>query len=178
MYRDDQVKTLIQAYLHKQVSSAVSSGVKGDSLVDIAKLSGKGAVSGDVVKFSSGDKFNQWGFTSGKTATVDMNSVFKLEKGAAALSKLTAGATSVKPKVVGAKGKGKAKAAAKKGSGVGALSQKLDKMTKDAKKSSKKLSGSVGMMTPGDKASAGTAQVKSFDQFKRMVSWYKKGPKK
>lgn len=103
LYRDDEIKTLIQSYLHGQVAGAVQSSQKSESLPDMSKIQSKGNVSQGIVKFASGENFSNYGFTSGKTATLDMNSIFKMEKGAAAFNKLSAGGVSVKPKVSGGK---------------------------------------------------------------------------
>jgi hypothetical protein len=172
LYRDDEIKTLIQAYLHGQVTNSVKSGVKGDSLPDMAKLATKGSVSQGVVKFASGDSFTNYGFTSGKTAILDLNSIFKMEKGAAAFTKLSAGAVSIKPKVSGSKvkvGKKSAKKAAEP------VAKKLEKFADNKKKSAKRIPGSVGgMPTPGDKGSAGTTGLKTMDQYKKMIAWYRK----
>ena len=171
LYRDDEIKTLIQSYLHNQVASSVKSGCKGDSLPDMSKLSSKGNVSQGVVKFASGENFNNYGFTSGKTATLDLNNIFKMEKGAAAFSKLSSGGVSIKPKVSG----GKVKAASKaKGHGV-SVGAKLGKLSANKKLSTKRIPGSVGgMPTPGDKGSAGTTGLKTMDQYKKMIAWYRK----
>lgn len=172
LYRDDEIKTLIQSYLHNQVASSVKSGCKGDSLPDMSKLSSKGSVSQGVVKFASGENFNNYGFTSGKTATLDLNNIFKMEKGAAAFSKLSSGGVSIKPKVSGGKVKVGKKAKGKAGSSVAA---KLDSYAKNNKGSTRRIPGSVGgMPTPGDKGSAGTTGLKTMDQYKKMIAWYRK----
>lgn len=172
LYRDDEIKTLIQSYLHGQVASSVKSGCKGDSLPDMSKLSSKGSVSQGIVKFASGDNFSNYGFTSGKTATLDLNTIFKMEKGAAAFSKLSSGGVSIKPKVSGDKVK-----VSKKSKGISkvAIGSKLDSFAANKKGSAKRIPGSVGgMPTPGDKASAGTTGLKTMDQYKKMIAWYRK----
>jgi hypothetical protein len=172
LYRDDEIKTLIQSYLHGQVAGAVKSSQKSESLPDMSKLQSKGAVSQGIVKFASGESFSNYGFTSGKTATLDMNSIFKMEKGAAAFNKLSAGGVSVKPKVSGGKVKVGKKLSAKKSEPV---AKKLEKFADNKKKSTKRIPGSVGgMPTPGDKGSAATAGIKTMDQYKKMIAWYKK----
>lgn len=172
LYRDDEIKTLIQSYLHGQIQSAVKAGAKGDSLPDMSKIQSKGAVSQGVVKFASGENFNNYGFSSGKTATLDMNSIFKMEKGASAFAKLSAGGVSVKPKVSGGKVKVGKKISVKKSEPV---AKKLSKLDTNKKKSTKRIPGSVGgMPTPGDKGSAGTAGIKTMDQYKKMIAWYRK----
>ena len=57
IYRDDEIKTLIQNYTHKCLTSAVKSGLKGDSLPDASKKSNVGA---GIVSFASGSAFNSW----------------------------------------------------------------------------------------------------------------------
>ena len=72
LYRDDEMKTLFQAYHHRTLTTRVSNK---DSLPDVTRK-------GDsVVSFASGNKF-QYGFKSGTTATVDLRSIAKNEKGA------------------------------------------------------------------------------------------------
>lgn len=72
LYRDDEMKTLFQAYHHRTLAGKVGGK---DSLPDVTKK-------GDsVVSFASGNKF-QYGFKAGNTATVDMRSIAKAEKGA------------------------------------------------------------------------------------------------
>ena len=171
LYRDDEIKTLIQSYLHGQVSSAVKSAHKSDCLPDVSKLSTKTSVSSGIMKFASGENFNSYGFTSGKTATLDMNSIFKMEKGAAAFNKLSASGVSMKPKVSGSK----VKVGKKITKRAEPVAKKLDKYALNKKKSTKRIPGSVGgMPTPGDKASAGTTNINTMDQYKKMIAWYKK----
>ena len=170
LYRDDEIKTLIQSYLHNQIASSVKSACKTDSLPDLAKLQSKGAVSQGVVKFASGENFNNYGFTSGKTATLELNNIFKMEKGAAAFSKLSAGGVSIKPKVSG----GKVKVGKKSAKKSEPVAKKLEKFADNKKKSTKRIGSVTGMPTPGDKASAGTAGLKTMDQYKKMIAWYRK----
>jgi hypothetical protein len=171
LYRDDEIKTLIQSYLHGQIASSVKANCKTDSLPDLAKLQTKGAVSQGVVKFAAGDNFTNYGFTSGKTATLELNNIFKMEKGAAAFSKLSAGGVSIKPKVSG----GKVKVGKKSAKKAEPVAKKLEKFADNKKKSTKRIPGSVGgMPTPGDKGSAGTTGLKTMDQYKKMIAWYRK----
>lgn len=67
LYRNDEIKTLIQGYTHQCLNSAVKSGLKGESLPDTSKLSGKGNVDASVVSFANGKAFNSWDFKEGKT---------------------------------------------------------------------------------------------------------------
>ena len=141
LYRDDEIKSAIQAYTHSQVMSAVKSGVKGDSLPDASK---KVSVASGIVKFSNGDKFNSWNFKEGKTATASMDSIAKAER----VSGKGKGSVSVKPKVSG----GKAKAAAK--AAKGGIGSKLAKFTAaEAGKKSKVQKTGTTPKTPGNKAS-------------------------
>jgi len=57
IYRDDEIKTLIQNYTHKCVSAAIKTGVKGENMPDTTK---KVNVSSGVVNFASGTSFNSW----------------------------------------------------------------------------------------------------------------------
>jgi len=78
LYRDDEMKTLFQAYHHRVLTGRMSNK---DSLPDTTK---KGT---SVVNFASGNKFS-YGFASGTTATVSMNNIAKNEKGANFLNSL------------------------------------------------------------------------------------------
>jgi len=101
IYRDDEVKTLIQNYTHKCLGSAIKSGIKGDNMPDTTK---KVNVGSGIVSFASGSNFNSWTFKEGKTATVDMETIFVSEKGKGALVKIKGDAgTSGKVAVIGKK---------------------------------------------------------------------------
>lgn len=78
LYRDDEIKTLIQNYTYDCVSSAVKSGLKAESLPDVSK---KAEVSAGVVSFAAGSDFSAWTFKDGKTAILPIGSILKLEKG-------------------------------------------------------------------------------------------------
>ena len=78
LYRDDEIKTLFQAYHHRTLGARLP---KGDSMPDVSK---KGE---SVVSVGSGNKF-QYTFKSGTTATIEMSSIFKTEKGDKALKAL------------------------------------------------------------------------------------------
>ena len=101
LFRDDEMKTLIQNYTHECMTAAVNKSLKSESLPDIAKFTSKGDPKMGIVNFSSGSAFSGFGFKEGKTATVDMQSIFKAEKGADALKKLMQTPSSSKAKVVG-----------------------------------------------------------------------------
>ena len=72
LYRDDEMKTLFQAYHHRCL---LGKSLGKDSLPDTTK---KGS---SVVSFASGDKFS-YGFKSGSTATVAMAAIARAEQGA------------------------------------------------------------------------------------------------
>lgn len=88
LFRDDEMKTLIQNYTHGCITAAVQKSLKNDSLPEISKFTGKTDPKQGIVNFSSGATFTQYGFKEGKTQTVDMVTIFKQEKGADALKKL------------------------------------------------------------------------------------------
>lgn len=147
---------------------------------NISNFAAKGNVNQGVVSFASGSNFNSWGFKEGKTATADLNSIFKQEKGADALRKLQAGpASNSKAKVSGgAKRGGKA---AKKGSNVSGVVEKLAKYTPGEKKSAAKksttriLSRAPMLQSPGGDKQAGTTDHSTMRDFKKMISYLKKG---
>ena len=96
IYRDSEIKNLIQAYVNKQQASAISSGVKGESLPDISGFKSNANVNQGVVKFASGDKFN-YTFKTKASEIMDMRKLVKAEKG----SSPTKASVTVKPKVKG-----------------------------------------------------------------------------
>ena len=181
IYRDDEMKTLIQSYTHGCVSAAVKSGVKGESLPDIAGMAGKKG--SGVVSFASGNNFSSWDFKEGKTPVMDMESVFKLEKGAAALKKLQE-SSSGKVKVISSAGKGKKVAAGK--SGLKEQSKKIQKFTpggKDTvgqKKSLARLSSGKTPKLPSPGAGASAHATPGFNkkQFEKMVQYLRNKQKK
>jgi len=75
LYRDDEMKTLFQAYHHRCLTSKVSGK---DSLPD---TSSKAGANGSTVSLGAGNKF-QYGFKAGNTATVAMAAIGRSEKGA------------------------------------------------------------------------------------------------
>jgi|TARA_B110000305_G_C19300633_1_gene568957 hypothetical protein len=150
------------------------SSIKSESLPDIAKFQAKSSVAQGVVKFGNGDTFTAYGFKSGGTSTVSMDSIYKSEKGGAPKAKSPT-AKVVKPKVSG--GSKAIKKSPKKGSG--AIASKLSKYTPGGKKTlPKKSVGAVGggtMASPGDGLSAAaTAEAKTMKQFKQMIAYLKK----
>jgi hypothetical protein len=166
IYRDDEIKTLIQNYTHQCLVAAVKNSAKTDSLPDVSKFTSKAGVSQGVVKFQSGDKFNAWQFKEGKTAVVSMDTIYRAEKGGSAKKAAASG----KAKVVGGKVKG-----GKKGgkTGVAAIAAKLSShSTKIGKKSLARKSGQTPRLTPGDKASVASVSrmtKSSLDKFKKFV---------
>ena len=178
LFRDDEMKTLIQNYTHKCVASAVSGGAK-ESMLDISKFAAKSNVGQDIVSFQSGQNFNAWTFKEGKTATADMNSIFKQEKGADALKKIQAGpAATGKAKVIGGARKG-AKGKGKVSGGVGATVEKLAKFTPGEKRSTAKkstariLSKAPTMQSPGGDKQTGTTDHTSMREFQKMITFLK-----
>jgi len=181
LFRDDEMKTLIQNYTHGCVTSAVNKSLKHDSMPEISKFSSKGKVNDGIVAFSTGN-FNPFGFKEGKTSTVDMTTIFKQEKGADALRKLQAPAGgSSKAKVVGgAKAKKQIKKGAK-GADVRRMVDRISKFTPGqkgsvAKKSTSRImSGKTPTLpSPGGDKDAGTTDHQSMKDFKKMVAWIQK----
>lgn len=179
LYRDDEMKTLIQNYIHTCVLSSVDS-VK-EVVADVSKLQGKGSVSQGVVSFASGANFNGYTFKDGKNATVDLNTIFKQEKGADALRKVQAGpSTGGKAKVTGG-AKGAAKGLKKAGGKVANMVDKLNKLTPGGKKSAAKkstakiLSRVQTMQSPGGDREAGTTDNATMKDFQKMITYLKKG---
>jgi len=177
LFRDDEMKTLIQNYTHQCVQKSVNSGVK-ENIVDISKFAAKSSVSQGVVSFGSGDSFS---FKDGKSATVDLNVIFKQEKGVDALKKIQAGpSTGSKVNVKGGARGGKAikKASSK---GVGSTVEKLSKFTPGGKKSAAKKSVArilskvaPSLQSPGGDKQAGTTDHQSMTDFKKMMAYLKK----
>lgn len=171
LYRDDEMKTLFQAYTHGCLTGAVAGGLKGDSLPDVSKK-------GDsVVSFASGSNFSAWKFKAGSTQTQDMSSVFKAEKGASAFKKLTdAGASgSAKVGVLGKVPK-KAKPSAKKAPGVNIASKLIKKTPQNPKKSVGNLkSGKTPgtMKTPTGSGSAAQTPKATKENFQKMMRMIK-----
>ena len=154
---------LFQAYTHGCLANAVKKGVKGESLPDVSK---KGDVSDSVVSFAGGSKFTAWDFSSGSTATVDMVSIFKAEKGANALKALQSGqgasskGVTVSSKVKASKGKA--------APGLKPASQLIGKASKTQGKKSAKKSAGGAMATPGAHASAMQTPNPKHADFEKM----------
>jgi hypothetical protein len=176
IYRDNEMKTLINQYVHSAQSSTIETALKSESLPDISKFSGKGNVSQGVVKFAPGEDFTNFGFKEGKTAVLDSNDLLKLDKGA---SVKTAGGVNVKPKVVN-KPSLKTKKQSIKKADIAGLAGKIVKHTPVSKAGAEKVSvkrvGPKAIATPGaEKSSAQSTDLKTMRQFKRLVAQHKKG---
>lgn len=176
LYRDDEVKTLIQHYTHSCIARSVKDS---GSLPDISRMSAKAGVTQGVHSFASGASFSGFNFREGKTATVDMNAIFKQEKGADALRRLQAGPSAGgKAKVVG--GARKAARGRKGGAGIGQIVEKISKFTPGDKKSAAKKSTArivsaraPTLQSPGGDKHAGTTDHQSMRDFQRMVNFLK-----
>lgn len=115
LFRDDEMKTLIQHFRHTAIQQSLAKSAKTESLPDIAKVqtASKSKVEGGVVKVSAakGDEFTEFSFKEGTTQVVSLKELYVQEKGRdAPKEKETVAATA--PKVKGG-AKGKAKAASK-----------------------------------------------------------------
>lgn len=169
LYRDDEMKTLFQAYHHRCLARAVGGGIKGDSLPDVSKRESS------LVAFAAGPTFKGWTFKAGTSAFMDMASIAKGEKGAGFLKKINdAGSSSGKVRVISKASAGKAKA--KKSLGKVNIASKLIKKTPgNAKHSTVKLkSGKTPTMkTPTGTGASATAtpkpDLKSFNQMKKFL---------
>lgn len=79
LFRDAEMKTLIQNFHHEGVTNNANN-----AKVSMPEVGSKGGSGAGVVSYSGA----QWSFKEGKTATVDLTSIFRQEKGADALKKL------------------------------------------------------------------------------------------
>lgn len=147
IYRDSEIKNMINRFVWEKTVGTVSAA----GLPDISKMSGKGNVGASIVK--SGDV--KFGFKSA-TATVSVSSAKKSSSGKAQA-----------PTV-----KGGAKKVIKKTSKGGSVAAKL------MKSSVGKKSTVGGKHTTGKGDSgANTTNVKSMNQFKKLVAKHKKAKK-
>lgn len=165
IYRDDEMKTLFQGYAHQCITAAVNKGCKGESLPAI------GSKGNSVCSFASGNNFN-YGFSSGKTPTVDMNSIVKQEKGSSAFKKSSDSArVGVKSKLTKSP-----KNKAGKGAGLAAQSKAIMKSKAAGKKSTARPKTGMtpgAMATPGGKKSSHTPNITK-SQIQKMKEWIKK----
>jgi len=169
LYRDDEMKTLFQAYHHSTLAGRVGGK---DSLPDITKK-------GDsIVAFATGSRF-VYPFKVGTTQTVDLVSIYKAEKGGAALKKLQDGSSSGGHVKVVSGVRKSAKKAAPKASAVKAASRVIAKASvTQVKKSVAKVGKSVPrLMTPGGQASAAQTPKMGKSKFDQMKAFLKKHKK-
>lgn len=147
------------------MTAAVAKGAK-ENLPDVGK---KGSASDSIVSFAAGNNFNAWGFKVGTTATEDMVSILKKEKGANAPELMRKKGTSGKVKVVSSV-KGKSKASASKSGALKAQSKKIMKATpggKDTggmKKSTAKLASGKTPKLPSPGVGASAAGTPGFNK--------------
>jgi hypothetical protein len=134
------------------------------------------------VTFASGDHFDAFTFKDGKTPTVDLLSVFKIEKGAPALRKYNQSPSSVaKTKVVGGAKLKKGSKGISKGADIKKLAEKISKFSPAgkstaAKRSTQRLSQgkTPTVPSPGAGSHVGTTNHQSMEDFKRMMQYYNK----
>ena len=170
LYRDDEFKTVVQAFRHRCVSAAAAK-----ESCDMAPLHGKGNVS-QGIHHHKGDA---WNFKEGNTKTVGIVE-------AHAGKKSVAGAVKVKG---GAAGKRAGKAAAKgKASAGKSASKTVDKVLKftpkkatpaKGKQSAKRSVSKKALPTPSGKKSLTTTDKMSMATFKQFLKYHggKKGAK-
>lgn len=125
LYRDDEFKTTIQAFRHKQVCAAAAS--KASSMPQIG--SGKGNVNQGVISNSCGE----WSFKEGTTKTVALGGGKPKKAGADSAVKVKGGSKKAAKKPL--KGKGSA---------VGALVASSGKASKGKKSTGGKSGSSPG----------------------------------
>ena len=163
LYRDNEMKTLINHFIWSAQGKAIA-GAKGDSMPDIAKLSGKGNVSQGIVKFGSGENFSDFGFKESKTSTVDVSSLGRPggKASAKAARPTVKGGLVAKKKAISKAGKvaSVVKALARSSSGKGTVGKK---------------STARGGKTPGrDESGKATTDMKTMAKFRKMMEWHKK----
>lgn len=160
LYRDDEMKTLFQAYHHRCLQKRLSSK---DNLPDVTT---KG---NSVVSFATGSNWS-YGFKSGSTATVTMRSIAQAEKGAGFLNQSKSSSGPARATVKGGAKASKAKSTPAKG-GVKAASKAIMK-GKNAKQSVARVGGKVpGVNTPGQSASRVNTPKMGAITMKRMKSY-------
>jgi len=178
IFRDDEIKTLIQSYTHTQVTAAVTGAT-----ANLPAVGARGAANAGVISFAAGTTFSAWGFKDGQTKTQDILAIFRQEKGNQALAALNRSPSSAgKPRVVGGAKKGKVPAKKPKAAGIGKTVSKILKSSTPGRKSvAKKSTARIGrgnMKTPGDSAKPGTARISSQKDFNKMIAFLKKQAKK
>jgi len=142
LYRDDEMKTLFQAYHHRCLTAAVA-GAK----TDMPDVSRKGD---SVVSFASGDAWKGYTFKAGNTSTLEIGAIAKSEGRSA---KPTGAAANRRPTVSGGKS---AKKSAKKTAALKAASTIIMKKKTPGKKSTAvpRKGGPGQMATPGPSSSS------------------------
>lgn len=196
LFRDDEMKTVIQHFRHNAIQKSLSKSSK-DSLPDISKMGDGKKVSVEskgvvALKADKSGDFADFHFKEGHTDTVKLQNIFIQEKGKDQLKRLSEsdhGAAKVKG---GAKGKKKAASKAKgKGKSdhedVKKRTSKIMKYTpsksagkKEGTPSKGKVSAkkSVGkkhtpaMPSPGGKKSTKTTDQMTMQQFKKYLEWH------
>tara|TARA_B110000503_G_C7082059_1_gene385615 strand:+ start:97 stop:1041 length:945 start_codon:yes stop_codon:yes gene_type:complete len=170
LFRDDEMKTLFQAYHHRCLAGSISGGIKGDSLPDVSKRDSS------VVSFASGDTFKGWTFKVGTTVPMDIAAICRLEKGAEYVKKLKdSGSSSGKVRVISKAG-AKKSAAKKSINKVNIASKLIKKSTPgNAKHSTKRIgSGKHTMKTPTGTGASATAtpkpDIKNFNAMKKYLA--------
>jgi hypothetical protein len=188
LFRDDEMKTLIQGYTHKQIGAAV--GAAKAVVPEISTFASRADVKQGVLGFAPGASFTAYNFKEGKTQTVDMQSVFKQEKGADALKRLLAGSgSSGKAKVTGGatSKKSGSRSAKKSGLGTRSLVNKIMKQTPGGKgtgsntaqkRSTLRLGAHPNIQSPGNEGGPGTAQVDTMQEFRKMVRYLNQNKQK
>lgn len=162
LFRDSEIKTLIQHFHHEGTVHAAAK-----AKADMPEVGAKCGSGGGSVNIQSG-----WSFKEGKTATMDMNAIFKAEKGSDAYKKLNQSQSSGKVKATGGKSGGK-----KSGKKVGSKGFMSKLMTPgDNKRSTAHLNTfnkSPGDFA-GDKHSTSLKTKKEFAKFLKTIKGGKK----
>ena len=165
LYRDDEMKTLIQHFRHSAVQTAVNKATKNESLPDISKCVGvdkKAKVDQGIVKASNskGDEFAEFSFKEGSSPFMKLKEIYIQEKGKDALKKIESEGA---PTVKGAKGKKKALDKSKKG-----VKGSIDKVLKytpnkpgSKKETPQKAGGKLKKSTTGGKKASNTPGLPS-----------------
>jgi len=173
LYRDDEMKTLIQNYIHGCVSGAVSGGAK-EQMADISRMTAKANVNQGIVSFANGNNFNSYTFKEGKNATVDLDTIFRQEKGAAALQRLRAQpAAGAGAKVKGGASKDKGGARKTSANKIGNVIRKIHQNTpgRAAQKQStgRILTKAPTLQSPGGDNQAGTTDHATMRDFNKLI---------
>jgi hypothetical protein len=186
LYRDDEMKTIIQQYRH-QCHQRAAKGHSA-SLVDISKLQDKKKLDASGVV---GGKDSDYTFKDGNTKVESLKDVYVMEHGKQALAKLSSKEEAAAPKVKGGVKRTKkaaAKAAGKAGaSNVGKVVSKVMKYSptkakRDTPKGTLAKRSAVGLKkqtpalpSPGGKKSAPqTTDKVSMATFQKFLAWHEK----